>query len=262
MSDFLRFSMFSRFPEFSHAISKRNYKNNELFNLADHVGENSHQASHHRKILCQELNLDIERLTVPQQVHETNIEIIADDKIGFGNLTWSDGIPATDALITSQLETPIMVLSADCPLILMYDPVCRVIAVIHSSWRCTFNGIIGKTIKKLADEFGTKSFDVCAGVGPGAGACCYEVDGPFIKTISARPELLRYVRNEKPKPHFDLFSAIRNDLEMSGVRPENIEITGICTICSHEYFSFRHEGKSAGRFGLVASLRKKGMHNS
>jgi copper oxidase (laccase) domain-containing protein len=81
------------------------------------------------------------------------------------------------------------------------------------------------------------------------------VDDPFVKTISERAELLPFVIEQNGKHYFDLPHAGRSELISAGVSVDHIEMMNRCTICDTNFFSYRRQGKSAGRFGLIASLR-------
>lgn len=238
----------------THAVTSRRFGGDGEFNLADHVGTGRERAIRNRQAACERLGLDVDRLTVAQQVHQVNVAVVTAENAGRGRAAWSDGIPATDAMVTDFVDTPLMVLSADCPLILLFDPARRTLGVIHASWRCTFGGIIPRTVKTLADAFHSRPGDLWAGIGPGAGPCCYEVDDPFIQTISTRPELLPFVEPREGRRFFNLWAAGRDELLRSGLAPDHIEAMGRCTICDDRFFSFRRQADRAGRFGLIAAI--------
>jgi len=237
-----------------HAVTTRWFGTIDDFNLADHVGPNASAAVGHRQQLCRNLGLDFSRLTVSQQVHKTNVAPVTDQNAGRGHDGWSTGIPDTDAMVTNVTCTPMMVLSADCPLVLLFDPAARALAVIHASWRCTFGGIIPKTIATLTERYGSRPADLMAGIGPGAGPCCYRVDEPFETTMAVRPELLEHIVRRQNQRYFDLWAAVRSELTRAGVPAEQIESMDQCTICDERFFSFRRQADQAGRFGLIASL--------
>jgi len=265
---FYYFSQYRQFEKLVHVITSAHHEFTNHFNIADHTGEGAENALRNRKIVCDSVGLNFARLTTGQQVHKINVVQVKPDEVGRGSDGWSTAIPETDALITNLVDTPLMVISADCPLILLYDSEKDAIGVIHASWRCTFGGIIGKTVRMMEECFRTNPAMIYAGIGPGAGPCCYEIDDAFIQTISSRPELLPYVvedvtngdkngKNVKNvKKHFDLFSAGRGELVRAGLPEAQIDVMGICTICNENFFSFRRQGTVVGRFALMAAIRK------
>ena len=250
----LQFEKLSAFQNLTHAVTRAHFKEMENFNLADHVGSGSLHAIENRKILATHLKLPFTRMTAAQQVHGNTVTIINESLTGKGHDGWKSAIPATDAMITNLKNTPLMVFSADCPLILVYDKKIEAIGLIHASWRSTFSEIITRTIKAMSDNFKCKPENIIAGIGPGAGPCCYEIDEKFVQTIRTKPELSDFVINRNSKLFFDLWSATKSELIRSGISSENIESMSRCTICDKNFFSFRRQKDLAGRFSLIASL--------
>jgi YfiH family protein len=250
-----QFSSLLRFDDLAHVVTTAKYDGCDDFNIADHVGPNREKAIGNRRLICSRLGLNADRLTTGQQVHKTNVAVVTAENFGAGCDGWTSAIAETDALVTDLRDTPIMVISADCLLILLYDPMRKAIGVIHASWRTTFGGIIGKTVDLMRKTYRTNPNDLIVGLGPAAGVCCYEVDEPFVQTLSQRPELLPFVVGRTDKRYFDLPNAGRFELIQSGVSGDRIELMNRCTICDTNFFSYRRQGTLAGRFGLIASLR-------
>jgi copper oxidase (laccase) domain-containing protein len=56
----------------------------------------------------------------------------------------------------------------------------------------------------------------------------------------------------------DLWESNRNQLLLAGLRPEHIEVSGICTSCQKEHFySYRAEHGKTGRFPSILALRRE-----
>jgi len=252
-----QFAKLKTCPELIHTVTCARFDAIENFNLADHVGIGQNQAIQNRRTICDFLKIDFNRLTVAQQVHQVNVAVVTPQNAGQGHTGWKNGIPATDAMITNLPQTPLMVLSADCPLVLVYDKRQRALGLIHASWRCTFGGIVDRTIDAMATHFHSIPSELIAGIGPGAGPCCYKVDDPFVQTIQTRPELLDSVFKRGDQQYFNLWSAIKSELLRAGLTDDNIETMGKCTICDDTFFSFRRQGDKAGRFGLIAAIQNQ-----
>jgi YfiH family protein len=148
-----------------------------------------------------------------------------------------------DALITSQPGLLLTIRTADCIPVLIADPVRRAVAAIHAGWRGTAAGIAGKTVKKMATSFSTEPADLIAVIGPGIGACCFEV-GPDVAAQFG-----------SGATHVDLVEANRLDLVSAGV--SRIMIGAPCTVCQPALFhSFRRD-KTQGRMVSAIGLRVK-----
>jgi YfiH family protein len=132
---------------------------------------------------------------------------------------------------------------------MVYDPVRRVVANIHSGWRGSIGNIIGRTLQEMTAAFGTAAGDVVAGIGPSLGPCCAEF-------VHYRKEIPRSFWPYKNADHHFNFWAISHDqLCEAGVPTEHIFASQLCTRChTDRFFSYRGEG-TTGRFAAVIGLR-------
>jgi YfiH family protein len=150
-----------------------------------------------------------------------------------------------DALITDRPGLAISIRTADCYPILLADGRNRAIAAIHAGWRGTVAQIVIETLEKMRFEFDTQPIDISAAIGPGIGACCYEVG----EDVSSQFGFAI-------RTHLDLASENRKQLEKAGVLPQKIEALGDCTFCNAErFFSYRREKEKAGRMTSFIMLR-------
>ena len=162
------------------------------------------------------------------QIHSA-ISLIAKDSGG--------SVGEGDALMTKEAGLAVSVRSADCFPILLADPRKRAVAAIHAGWRGTAARIVPHTLERMTAEFGTAPDDVYAAIGPGIGACCYEVG----EEVARQFGLDRAGR-------IDLAEANRGQLSEAGVLKERIEVLGLCTYCDPRRFhSYRRDKDAAGR---------------
>ncbi|CCF83661.1 peptidoglycan editing factor PgeF [Nitrolancea hollandica] len=203
------------------------------------------------------IGVEPSRLVCAQQVHGINVRLVVPDDAGRGYASFDDAIAGTDALITQSPELPLAVFCADCVPILLVDPVRRAIGAVHAGWRGTVADIVGQTIRAMGDSFGTDPADILAGIGPSIGRCCYQVGPEVIDAWNAtgfdRPD--RAVERGEGHRRFDLWRANTLALIAAGVPAHQIEVQGDCTRCrSDRYFSYRAQGKQAGRFAAIIAL--------
>jgi polyphenol oxidase len=150
-----------------------------------------------------------------------------------------DPPPRADGQATALTDTAMMVLTADClPVALVGD---GAVAMVHAGWRGLAAGVLDSGVLALRDLSGDGP--IVAVVGPGAGACCYEV-GPEVHEAFA--ELHRHGDN------IDLRAIAHERLLVAGVA--EVHDVDACTICDTRFFSHRREGARAGRQGAVAWL--------
>jgi YfiH family protein len=184
-----------------------------------------------------------------------------------------------DASTTSSTGLLLGVRTADCAPILLVDPKKQAVAAIHAGWRGTLARILTKTIGHLQMEFGSRSQDLLAAIGPTIGGCCYEVGTEVASAFAAKfpnasdffdelrtgdePNPLQWLNmmppGHQPPPNkvlLDLKKANRAQLLEAGVREENIFIAQLCTSCDVDrLFSYRKEGPASGRLMSVIGIR-------
>jgi YfiH family protein len=183
-----------------------------------------------------------------RQVHGDKVVTINKD-------TDLNKIPQCDALITNEKEIPLMVMVADCIPILIYDPIKKVIAVVHAGRAGVFLKLLPKTIQTMLSEFKSKTEDLLIVLGPSICGCCYEV-GAEIKNEAEKLNY-KYAITHKDSSYFlDLISILKEQLKEIDIKENNIEISPYCTSCNNNlFFSYRAENNITGRFSGLLMLR-------
>jgi polyphenol oxidase len=138
-----------------------------------------------------------------------------------------------DALVTERAGVTLSVRTADCYPILLVDVESRVVAAVHAGWRGTSAGIAVEALRRM----NATPERVWAAIGPGIGACCYEV-GAEVAQLFGQLHARR----------LDLAEANRRQLLEAGVPDRNIDVLRRCTRCDGERFhSYRRDHQEAGR---------------
>ncbi len=138
---------------------------------------------------------------------------------------------------------------ADCQSVMMFDPVNKVIANIHSGWKGSIKNIIGRCIEQMNNGFGSRPADIMAGISPSLGPCCAE----FMNYKTEIPGCLWQYRM-KHTVYFDFWQMSMDQLIETGVQAKNIENMNICTRCNpHDFFSYR-KARQTGRFACVIGM--------
>jgi YfiH family protein len=149
-----------------------------------------------------------------------------------------------DALLSNVPGTLVGVRTADCLPILLADERRRAVAAVHAGWRGTVAGIAARAVEAMHERFGTRPEDLHAAIGPGIGACCYEVG----------PEVAAHFGVEG-RAKIDLAGANRQQLAAAGLGEDRIYVCGLCTMClAAEFHSFRRDGERAGRMYSVIGV--------
>jgi YfiH family protein len=145
---------------------------------------------------------------------------------------------------------------------MLYDPVKKVIGLVHAGWKGTVQQISRRAITAMQEYYGSQPQDILAGIGPSIGPDHYQVGMEVIRGVhetfgeQATKLLLpddNPIQETDHRLKFDLWSANRLLLEQAGVR--SIEVCNICTACHvDDWYSHRAEAGKTGRFGVVIAL--------
>ncbi len=197
-----------------------------------------------RMALAKKEGFDVSRLTCAEQVHSADVVVVDNSLVGSGSLDLESRIPHCDALITNIPGIPLMMLTADCVPVLLYDRVHNVVAAIHAGWKGTASRIVPKTIERMSSDFGTESADVEAFIGPCICGSCFEVGHEVVSAIGQR-----FVSgtSDNNKPLLDLKLANTVQLTESGMDILNIHVSPSCTF--HNNLPSWRRSKTLERIG-------------
>jgi hypothetical protein len=270
---FLAFPKLSGLSGILHGVfTRKNGKSKGPFqslNVSFGVGDNDQTVLENRKIISRCFNGN--DLVFLDQVHGTRIIAYSKEHRFYRVLDTNDcfkdeysetlgvqtdiyGIESertfeADAIVTDIPGKLLVIQVADCQSVLIYDPVQKVAANVHSGWRGSINNIIGCTLKVMENSFGCRSRDIVAGIGPSLGPCCAE----FVNYKNEIPEPFWKYKNDNN--YFDFWSISRDQLCEAGVLLENVDLSQMCTKCDLErFFSYRGEG-TTGRFAALIGLK-------
>jgi YfiH family protein len=218
------------------------------FDVSLSAGERTAECSARRSQMAIDLGFDPGKVCCCGQVHEPRVAVVTED--------WSGWLRDFDAVVTDVAGVALMTFSADCALVLAYDPVRQAVGIAHASWRCTVAAISRRLVETMRAEFGCDPARLHAGVGPSAGPTQYEVKDDVYEAAAQLPDRERLFHTRNDHIYFDLWEANRAQLERAGVPHASIEVAGICTMARNDlFYSYRREGPACGHFGLLAGLR-------
>lgn len=157
-----------------------------------------------------------------------------------------------DALITTRPGLGLSVRTADCLPVLLADPRTRAIAAVHAGWRGVAAEIVPKTVRAMAERFGSRPEDLVVAIGPGIGGCCFEV-GPEV-AIQFAPFFPERTDLEQ-RTKVDLVETIRRQLRRNGGTVGRIATSDLCTVSGPAglLHSYRRDREHAGR--MVSWIR-------
>lgn len=225
----------------------------DSLNISFAVQDDPRRVIANRGLMARAVGWDPALIVSARQVHGTHVVSAT------GEMANGPELPGTDALVTDQPGLLLMLKFADCVPVVMWDPVRRVIALVHAGWRGTVAGVPVAALEFMSSRYGSQPRDVLAGIGPSIGPCCYQV-GPEVATQAEHVFTGAGVvaSAQDGTPHFDLWAANTETLMRAGVAEENISVARICTRCRNDlFFSHRASGSPSGRFAAVAGIRNE-----
>jgi len=238
-------ALFAHFTTRHGGLSKHPYM---TLNLAFHVGDNAVNVKENHLLLSHELDYDVKKLVFMRQIH-SDIIIVVDESMNFATP------PECDALITNCPNIPLMVMSADCTPILIYDRHNRAIGAVHAGRAGALNEILPKTLHSMGKEYGTTADDIIVLLGPSIHGCCYEINESIAHEVFVKG-YADSLHKENKRIFLDVNTILLCQLETLGIKKENIEVSDACTSCNNEtYFSYRADAQKTGRIAGVIMLK-------
>ncbi len=238
--------------------------------------------------LCTSVNLDKNRVVKPMQKHMDKVEIVKRKILKDKPDIYIEEYRETDGLITQKKNIILSTTSADCILLLFFDPVTKTIANVHSGWRGTYKQIARKAVKKMQQECNVNPQDLICCICPSIRKCHFEVrkdvkdmfeerfgDLKEISQIIEKKNTKDYKQDEKniekrnynqinssnikqlsleedEKWNIDTVELNKIMLQKEGLKPENIIDSKLCTVCNSDIMhSYRVEKE---RFGLETAI--------
>jgi YfiH family protein len=294
---YMQFALYEQFPELAHGIFTRHGGYSaapyDELNVSVGSGDNFEHILRNRFLALQTLNLHAYRCASAWMIHSGDVAVVPqegwddwDAEWPYRSYTFENGDELhwttrprrrVDAMITRARGVTLVMSSADCVPLMLYDPVREVIALVHAGWRGTARGIAAATVDEMREQFGCRPADIRAGIGPSIGPCCYEVSEEVrplfrgerdFEMMPTREQYRNLVREsavftvqelpERASLRLDLWQTNRKQLLMADLSPEHIESSDICTNCeTRHFYSHRGEHGRTGRFPSILALHPR-----
>ncbi|NQT82365.1 polyphenol oxidase family protein [bacterium] len=173
------------------------------------------------------LGIPFQNLIAGKQVHGTNIFSFPKNLLTASPVAKPQVIPSTDGLLTNAFRMALIVVTADCLPVFLYDPKRSVIGLLHCGRAGTFDDIIGVGVQRMREDFASDPADCTAVIGPSVGPCCYDID---------------------------LWGANEHRLKELGV--SQVFNCRVCSKCNNDlFYSYRAEKERAGRMVSAIALK-------
>ena len=210
------------------------------------------------KNLCNAIGSNYINTVKTNQNHTDTIKIankkIKEDEPDFNLEEYKE----TDGIVTNKKNLILSTTNADCILLLLFEPIKKVIANVHSGWRGTLQRISTKAIEKMEKEYNCNPKDIICCICPSIRKCHFEVEKEVkdmfeeeFKNIIEKNNIITETISSK-KWTIDTVLINQIILEEKGLKKENIIDSKICSVCnSNLVHSYRVEKE---RYGLETAI--------
>ena len=218
-------------------------------NIGAHRGDPMENIRRNYALLSDALGFDPDCLVLGNQVHGNLVRTVTrQDARGLDHLDY----PACDGLITNQPGVGLVIFTADCTPVLLYDPVTGAVGAVHAGWKGTALDICGNAVRAMEESFGCRPENIRAAIGPNIAQCCFETDGDvpqaLIETYTGAVK--EHIITSSHKYYVNLKAINAYALRRVGV--QNIDISHHCTACMPtHYWSHRKMGIHRGSQGGI-----------
>ena len=222
------------FSDRNGGVSEGPYRS---LNLGVLTEDDPANVAENRRRLAARLGLQPERVAMGWQVHGADVAEWDAPPPNPGYARPGAELDRVDGHVTSLPGLGLLVLAADCYPVALSDG--KSVAMVHCGWRGLTAGIVERAVGHLQGP-------VAAAVGPGIGACCYEVGPEVLEAFSDLPGVAR-------GRMLDLRAVAASKLAAAGVT--DVQHVEHCTSCRADlYFSHRRDRGLTGRQGGLIAL--------
>lgn len=211
----------------------------DSFNLGGRVGDDSAALAANERKLAEGIGLSQDRLVWMEQIHGRTATTVDGPR--------AEPVEASDALVTSEPNLALSVLTADCVPVLLGDPESGVVSAAHAGRMGARTGVVVSALEAMCAA-GARLDRIEALLGPAACGQCYEV--PQRMQADVEEHLPGSAcKTRKGTTGLDLRAGLWEQLAAAGIA--GIGVDPRCTMESAELFSHRRDGGRTGRFAAV-----------
>ena len=228
-------------------------------NLSFDRGDDPARVLENFKRIGASMGVAVEDMVLSKQTHTTNVRVVTKEDKGKGVIR-ERNYTDVDGMITNVPGICLVTSYADCVPLYFVDPVKKAIGLSHSGWRGTVGKIGKNTVQLMQENFGSKPEDLLAAVGPSVCMDCYEVSEDVIEQFKEAFEKKYWedllYKKENGKYQLNLWKANELIFLESGILPEHMAITNVCTHCNSKIlYSHRTMGNNRGNLCAFLALK-------
>jgi YfiH family protein len=228
-----------------------------MSNLFYYLGDKTYP---YRTIMAEHKDFKIGNTVIPkqstiiaEQTHSKHVHLCTTADMGAGFDSHSQ-ILDCDAMISNTPNQFLLIRTADCTPVLLYDNRNSAVGAIHSGREGTRKNIVLQTILAMHSAFGTLPSELKVWVGAGICHQHYPVNDEIWQEFKQTLNQSDIDVSKEFYPRLDIRKTINQQLYKAGVLPSNITNIDICTYESSDYFSFRRDGTNNRQINIIGLI--------
>ena len=219
-------------------------------NIGPSRGDSQENLLKNYEILGNAIGFDPKNCVLTKQTHTDIIRAVTALDAGAG--LCKPSFPPCDGLITHPPGLALVVFTADCTPVLLWDEVTGAVGAVHAGWKGTAQDITGKAVQAMAQTYGSDPRNIRAAIGPNIGQCCFETDEDVPNALleTYGDAISGYISKKGHKFYVNLKAVNAYALTRQGVT--QIDISTDCTLCQTDRFwSARKHRDNRGSQGAI-----------
>ncbi len=183
------------------------------------------------KVLLEKITgIDSKKIIMLEQVHSDSIVHVvsepSEDQVA---------VAEADGLITALPGICLVIRTADCVPVFIYDPVEKVLGAVHSGWKGTLLDITGRCVSDIVRIYGSNPKNIHAFIFPSIGPESYEVNMDVAKHFPEDSE------ERNGRLYLNLWQRVEKSLKREGISEARIFNSRICNKMNPgEFYSHRN----------------------
>jgi YfiH family protein len=193
------------------------------------------------------------RIVIAEQTHSNLVHICREEDCGAG-FGEHPQIAVADGLVSNIPNQFLLIRTADCTPILLFDKSEMVIAAVHSGREGTRKNIAGACVNAMMRHYACNPANIVAYIGAGICEAHYEVSEDIFQEFNASLIAEDFFPCTNQHRHLNIRSTIFQQLIRAGLRFINIENVHICTYEDSGYFSFRRDETKNRQINMIGII--------
>src|SRR5437016_7018194 len=170
----LEFEKLQDFPHLRHAVFTKqggiSSGSHQSLNLGFKASDTVENVLENRAKMARALTSALTK-DAHDKISIVSLDQVHKDHVGFieNSLQEDVELQATDAVMTNQKKTALMIKHADCQAAIFYDPQNEAYAAVHAGWRGSCLNIYKKTVEEMIKKYHSKPEDLIVCISPSLG---------------------------------------------------------------------------------------------